>query len=140
MKIRDIMTRDVEYISADTPLKDAAETMERLDTGFLPIGNSPQDKLLGVVTDRDITIRGVAKGLDPADTPVEQVKTDRVLYCFEDDEAADAARNMGEQEVYRLVVLDNEQNKRLSGVVSLADIGRAGGVAVSGRAATKISA
>lgn len=140
MKIRDIMTRDVEYISANTPLKDAAETMERLDTGFLPIGNSPQDKLLGVVTDRDITVRGVAKGLDPASTPVDQVKTDRVLYCFEEDEATDAARNMGEQEVYRLVVLDNERDKRLSGVVSLADIGRAGGVSVSGKAATKISA
>lgn len=140
MKIRDIMTRDVKYIPADTPLKDAAETMERLDTGFLPIGNSPQDKLLGVVTDRDITVRGVAQGLDPAGTSVDQVKTDRVLYCFEDDEASEAARNMGEQEVYRLVVLDNERDKRLSGVVSLADIGRAGGVSVSGRAATKISA
>ena len=140
MKIREIMTRDVEYVHADTPLKQAAETMERLDTGFLPIGNSPQDKLLGVVTDRDITVRGVARGLDPAKTPVDRVKTDRVLYCYEDDEAADAARNMGEQEVYRLVVLDNENDKRLSGVVSLADIGRAGGVALSGKAATKISA
>jgi CBS domain-containing protein len=139
MKIRDIMTRDVEYIHADTPLKQAAETMERLDTGFLPIGNSPQDKLLGVVTDRDITIRGVARGLDPSNTPVERVKTDRVLYCYEDDSVEDAARNMGEQEVYRLVVLDNEHDKRLSGVVSLADIGRAGSSALSGRAATRIS-
>jgi len=83
MKISDIMTREVEYIRADTPLKQAAETMERLDTGFLPIGNSPQDKLLGVVTDRDITIRGVAKGLDPADTPVQRVITDKVLYCYD---------------------------------------------------------
>jgi CBS domain-containing protein len=140
MKIRDIMTRDVEYISADTPLKKAAETMERLDTGFLPIGNSPQDKLLGVVTDRDITVRGVAKGLDPTNTPVDRVKTNRVLYCYEDDEAENAARNMGEQEVYRLVVLDNEQDKRLTGVVSLADIGRAGGVSLSGKTATRISA
>jgi len=140
MKIREIMTRDVEYIHADTSLQKAAETMERLGTGFLPIGNAPQDRLLGVVTDRDITVRGVAKGFDPAATPVDRVKTDRVLYCYEDDEATDAARNMGEQEVYRLVVLNNENDKRLSGVVSLADIGRAGGVSLSGRAATKISA
>ena len=140
MKISEIMTRDVEYIHANTPLKQAAETMERLKTGFLPIGNSPQDKLLGVITDRDITIRAVAKGLDPAATPVDRVKTDKVLYCFEDDTAEEAARNMGEQEVYRLVVLDNKNDKRLSGVVSLADIGRAAGVTVSGRTATKISA
>ncbi len=140
MKISEIMTRDVEYIHANTPLKQAAETMERLETGFLPIGNSPQDKLLGVVTDRDITVRGVARGLDPAATPVDEVKTDKVLYCYQDDSVEDAARNMGEQEVYRLVVLDNENDKRLSGVVSLADIGRAGGVTMSGRTATKITA
>jgi len=140
MKISEIMTRDVEYIHANTPLKQAAETMERLETGFLPIGNSPQDKLLGVVTDRDITVRGVAKGLDPAATPVDQVKTDKVLYCYQDDSVEDAARNMGEQEVYRLVVLDNKNDKRLSGVVSLADIGRAGGVTMSGRTAKEISA
>jgi CBS domain-containing protein len=140
MKISNIMTRDVEYIHADTPLKQAAETMKRLDTGFLPIGNSPQDKLLGVVTDRDITIRGVANGLDPENTPVQQVITDKVLYCYEDDSAEQAARNMGEQEVYRLVVLNNSNDKRLSGVVSLADISRAGDVSAAGRTASKISA
>lgn len=139
MKIRDIMTKNVRYIPGDTSLKQAAETMENMDTGFLPIGNSPQDKLLGVVTDRDITVRGVAKGLDPENTPVERVKTDRVLYCYEDDEAADAARNMGEQEVYRLVVLNNREEKRLSGVVSLADIGRQGGVTLAGKAASEIT-
>ncbi|MEE4173737.1 MAG: CBS domain-containing protein [Xanthomonadales bacterium] len=140
MKIRDIMTRNVETISADTPLQEAAATMERLDTGFLPIGSTPQDKLLGVVTDRDITVRGVAKGLDPANTTVDRVKSDRVLYCFEDDSAEDAARNMGEQEVYRLVVLDNAEDKRLSGIVTLADIGRSAGVRLSGAATREISA
>jgi CBS domain-containing protein len=140
VKIRDIMTRDVETIRADTPLKQAAETMERLDTGFLPIGNSAQDKLLGVVTDRDITVRGVAKGLDPANTPVDRVKSDRVLYCYEDDSAEAAARSMGDQEVYRLIVLDNPESKRLSGVVTLADIGRAGGAELSGAATREISA
>lgn len=140
MKISDIMTRDVAYIHADTPLKQAAETMKRLDTGFLPIANSPQDKLLGVVTDRDIAIRGVAKGLDSENTPVQQVITDKVLYCYEDDSAEQAARKMGEQEVYRLVVLDNSNNKHLCGVVTLADISRAGNVSAAGRTATKISA
>ena len=93
-----------------------------------------------MVTDRDIIIRAVAKGLDPAATPVERVKTDKVLYCFEDDTAEEAARNVGEQEVYRLLVLDNKNDKRLSGVVSLADISRAGGVTVSGRTTRKNSA
>lgn len=93
-----------------------------------------------MVTDRDITIRGVANGLDPENTPVQQVITDKVLYCYEDDSAEQAARNMGEQEVYRLVVLNNSNDKRLSGVVSLADISRAGDVSAAGRTASKISA
>lgn len=140
MKIRDIMTTDVEYVHADTSLRKAAEAMQRLDTGFLPIGNSPREKLLGVVTDRDITVRGVARGLDPDSTPVSEVKTDRVLYCFEDDEAEDAARNMGEQEVYRLVVLNNRQDKRLSGVVTVGDIGRRHQKDLAGKTASEITA
>lgn len=139
MKIRDIMTKNVQYVSSATSLKKAAETMARLETGFLPLGDSPQEKLLGVVTDRDITVRGVAKGLDPESTPVDRVKTDRVLYCFEDDSAEDAARNMGEQEVYRLVVLNNSQDKRLSGVVSLADIGRQDKDRLAGEVASDIT-
>lgn len=139
MKIRDVMTRNAEYVHSDMSLKQAAETMERLDTGFLPIGDSPQEKLLGVVTDRDITVRGVAKGLDPDSTPVKRVKTDRVLYCYEDDSADDAARNMGEQEVYRLVVLNNSEDKRLTGVVSLADIGRRGKEQLAGEVARDVT-
>jgi len=140
MQVRDVMTRNAEYVPSSTSLKQAADTMERLDTGFLPIGNSPNAELLGVVTDRDITVRGVAKGMDPDNTAIDTVKTDRVLYCFEDDSAEDAARNMGEQEVYRLVVLDNREDKRLTGVVSLADIGRRGNVKLAGEAASDITA
>jgi len=140
MHISEIMTRNVEYVPADTSLRKAAETMERLDVGFLPIGNSPREKLRGVVTDRDITVRGVAKGLDPDRTPIEQVKTDRVFYCYEDDDVEEAARNMGEQEIYRLVVLNNREDKRLSGVVSLGDISRRRGDRLAGEVAGKITA
>jgi CBS domain-containing protein len=139
MQIREIMTSNVEYIPTDTSLRDAAERMDHLDTGFLPIGNLGEGKLRGVVTDRDIAIRGVGKGLDPNRTTVEQVKTDKVLYCYEDETLEDAARYMGEQRVYRLVVLDNEQNKKMTGVISLADIARESDAKLAGRVTTDIT-
>ena len=122
MKIRDVMTQDVEYVSSDTTLDQAAQKMQELDCGFLPIANSPQDKLHGVVTDRDIVLRALAQGLDPASTTVEQIRSDKVLYCYENDDIQSAANSMGDQKVYRLVVLNNEQEKRLCGIVTLGDI------------------
>lgn len=124
MKIKDVMTRDVEYIPTDTTLKQAAEKMAELDTGFLPLGNSDSDKLRGVITDRDITIRAIATGLDPNQTTVEQIKTDKVLYCFEDDDVDSAADSMHDQQVNRLIVLNNKEEKRLCGVITLGDIFR----------------
>lgn len=124
MHIKDVMTKDVEYIPTNTSLKKAAEIMERLDTGFLPIGNTPHDKLQGVITDRDITVRAVAKGLNPSSATVDDIKTEKITYCMEDDTLEEAARNMGEQKVYRLIVLNNEQDRKMTGVISLADIAR----------------
>jgi len=122
MKISEVMTRNVEYIPSSTTLEEAAVRMRELDTGFLPIGDSPDGRLQGVITDRDIVVRALAEGLDPADTTVEQVRSDRVLYCFQDDDLHSAADSMGQQQVYRLVVLDNPDDKRLSGVITLGDI------------------
>jgi CBS domain-containing protein len=139
MKIRDVMTRDVEYVPSNTTLREAAECMARLDAGFLPIGNSSQDKLQGVITDRDITIRGVARGLDPNTATIEQVKSDRVHYCYEDESLEDAARHMGEQQIYRLIVLDIDRDKRMTGVISLADIARSEGHSLAGQTTVKIT-
>ena len=140
MHIREVMTKDVKYIPTHTSLKSAAEIMERLDTGFLPIGNSEQDKLRGVVTDRDITVRGVAEGLDPNITTVEEVKTDKVLYCLESDTLEDAARSMSDQKVYRLIVLNNAEDKKMTGVISLADIARRNEEKLAGQVTINVTA
>ncbi len=122
MQVKDVMTKDCEYISPSTTLTEAATKMLDLDCGFLPIGDSQQDKLQGVLTDRDIVIRGIAKGLDPNKTKVEQIETSKVLYCYEEDSLDSATKSMRDQHVYRLVVVSKANNKRLCGVITLGDI------------------
>jgi len=139
MQVQQIMSTRVEYIPADTTLAQAAKNMRDRDTGFLPIGDSPQGRLQGVITDRDITVRGVAAGKDPENTTVNQVKTDKVLYCFQDEDVNDVANNMQDQKVYRLIVLNNHDEKRLSGIVSLGDIVRHGSAKLGGETAREIS-
>jgi CBS domain-containing protein len=91
MKVKDIMTRDVDILPPDATLKNAAERMERLDVGFLPIADAANRKLQGVITDRDLAIRGLAHGLGP-DALAQDIESKRVLYCFEDQEVEEAAR------------------------------------------------
>lgn len=122
MQVKEVMTRDARFVPTESSMKEAAELMKKLDCGFLPIGDKKTDKLKGVVTDRDIVLRGVAAGLDPEKTPVTKVKSDGVLYCFENDEIESAAKSMQQKQVYRLVVLDSPESKRFSGIVSLGDL------------------
>lgn len=124
MNISQIMTKNPQYLAPSATLEEAANRMKQLDCGFLPIADDAEERLQGVITDRDIVIRGIAKGLDPKSTSVDEVRTNRVLYCFEDDDVEAAAQSMREQQVSRLIVLDNPQSKRLCGVVSLGDITR----------------
>jgi CBS domain-containing protein len=140
MLVREAMTGHVEYIPSSTTLKQAAEKMRELDCGFLPLGDAPDGKLLGVITDRDIVIRGIAKGLDPVSTTVDRIKSEKVLYCFKDDKLADAAHSMHDKQVYRLVVLNNKQEKKLCGVISLGDITRHHEVALAAEAVEGIVA
>ena len=112
--------------------------MRDLDVGFLPVADEREQKLSGVVTDRDITLRAVADGCDPAKTTVADIQSDRVLYCFKDDDVTDAARGMQTQQVYRLVVLESRDNKKLCGVVSLGDILRHDQPALAARTAEAI--
>lgn len=116
MQISSIMTRDVQLASPSDTIGDIAKRMADSDIGFLPVGEG--DKLVGMVTDRDIVVRGVAKGLE-ASTPVREVMTRDVMYCNEDQEVDEVVMNMGDIQVRRLAVVD--RNKRLCGVVSLAD-------------------
>jgi len=100
MKIAEVMTRDVELTSPDATLQQAAKTMAEDDLGFLPVGEN--DRMVGMITDRDIAIRAVAKGRDPTTTKVREVMTDRVLYCFEDEDVDKAAESMSREQIRRL--------------------------------------
>jgi CBS domain-containing protein len=122
MQVKDVMTKDCEYILPSTTLAQAAKKMLDRDCGFLPIGNPEQDKLEGVITDRDIVIRAIAKGMDPNSTSVGQIETGKVLYCYEEDSLDSAIKSMRDQHVYRLVVVSKANNKRLCGVITLGDI------------------
>jgi len=140
MQVRQAMTGKAEYISANTTLGQAAQKMRDLDVGFLPIGDKQEDKLRGVVTDRDITVRGIAAGKDPDKTTVSSVETDKVLYCFESDSLEEAATSMQNQKVYRLIVLNSPDQKRLCGIVSLGDILQHGELKLSAETARAIMA
>ena len=118
MQVKEIMTRDVECIPPDTTLQEAARRMRDLDVGPLPICEG--DRLTGILTDRDITIRAVAEGRDPKSTTVREVMSPDVFYCFEDQEVAEAARLMKDQQIRRVLILDRQ--KRLVGIVSLGDL------------------
>jgi CBS domain-containing protein len=118
MKIRDVMTRSVELVNPDTSLQEAAHKMRETDTGFLPVGEN--DRLVGTLTDRDITIRAVAEGRDPKSAKVRDAMSDELVYVFEDAETAEAADLMAQRQIRRLPVLN--QDKRLVGVVSLGDL------------------
>lgn len=119
MKICDAMTRDVCVASPNETICDAARQMAAIDAGVLPVGEN--DRLVGMITDRDIAVRAVAQGLGP-DTPIREVMSQEVLYCFEDDSVDDVARNMADQQVRRLPVVDRD--KRLVGIVSIGDVAR----------------
>ena len=118
MQIREIMTREPVVIGPDMVLKEAAERMRDLDSGVLPVGQ--KDRVVGMLTDRDITIRATAAGKNPNQTRVEAVMTPDVVYCYEDEDARDAARKMEEHQLRRLIVLSRD--KRLVGILSLGDL------------------
>jgi len=118
MNVKDVMNPNAETVSPSTTLKDAAAIMAEENIGFLLIG--ADDELKGTLTDRDIVLRGIATGKDMANTTVEQVLTGSVLYCQADQDVDQVARNMSEQKVRRLPVVDS--NKRLVGVVSIGDM------------------
>ena len=118
MKISKIMSSDVQIISPDDTIQTAAQKMEQADVGFLPVGEN--DRLVGMLTDRDIALRAVAAGKDPKSTKVRDVMTEKVLYCHDGDDIEEAASNMAEMQVRRLPIVDDD--KRLVGVLSIGDI------------------
>jgi CBS domain-containing protein/sporulation protein YlmC with PRC-barrel domain len=118
VQIKDIMTRNVEVVHPEATLWEAAQKMAALDVGPLPVCSG--DQLVGMLTDRDITVRATAEGRDPKTTRVHEVMTPEVVYAFEDEDVSEAARIMTQEQVRRLVVLN--QSKQLVGIISLGDL------------------
>jgi CBS domain-containing protein len=136
MQLKDIMTPEVERIHKDESLQTAAQRMKALNVGMIPIYDG--DRLVGMLTDRDITVRATAAGCNPATTPVGQVMTPEVVYCFENQHVEEAATVMEDKQIRRLIVLNRD--KRLVGVVSLGDLAtRTGARRAVGEALEEIS-
>jgi CBS domain-containing protein len=134
MKVSKIMSRDVTLLNPDQTICVAASLMAEIDAGALPVGEN--DRLVGMLTDRDIVIRAVAQGRS-ADTKVAAVMSKEVLYCFDTDEIDDVARNMGKARVRRLPVVNRD--KRLVGIVSLGDLARNDDATNIGQTVTRVS-
>ena len=134
MKVSEVMTRTVRVTDPNETIEQAAKTMAEIGAGVLPVGDN--DRLVGMVTDRDIAIRAVAQGKG-VETKVREVMTEEVRYCFEDEDVDQVARNMGEIQVHRLPVLNRD--KRLVGIVSLGDLAVEAGARQAGEAAAGIS-
>jgi CBS domain-containing protein len=134
MRVSEAMTRDVYVANPDETIQQAAIAMAGLDAGVLPVGDD--DRLIGMITDRDIAIRAVAEGKGP-DARIRDVMTTDVKYCFDDQEIEDVTLNMGEIQVRRMPVVD--RHKRLVGILSLGDVAVIDGDGVAGEALSLVS-
>jgi len=136
MKLKDIMTPDVECVRPGDTLQAAARKMKSLDVGPMPVCGD-NDKIIGMLTDRDITIRATAEGLDPKTAKVQDAMTEDVAWCFEDQDTGDAAKLMQERQIRRLLVMDRD--KRLVGIVSLGDMATEGKKKQAGEVLQEVS-
>lgn len=122
MKLRDVMTPQVEFVAPAQTLREAAQKMRQFDVGPMPVCDA--GRVVGMLTDRDIAIRAVAEGYDPATTPVAKIMSRDVAFCGPDDDLEAAAKLMSEKQIRRLVILDSD--RRLAGIVSLGDLATTG--------------
>ncbi len=118
MKISEVMSKDVEIVAPETMLAEVASKMQKRDCGCVVVAKD--DRLVGIITDRDIALRCIANAHNPKETTAEQIMSSQILYCMDTDNADDVTKNMGENKVRRLPVLNAE--KRLVGIVSLGDL------------------
>ena len=135
MNIQDVMTADVSFAAPDTSILEIARKMRDADIGSLPVVEN--DRLVGMVTDRDIVVRVVAEGGDVGTKTARDAMSPGVLYCFSDDSIEAVLENMGDQQIRRLPVVNRD--KRLVGVVSLGDLALSGKWKAAGEALQEIS-
>ena len=134
MRVSEIMTRDVRVAGPRESIQRAAAIMASIDAGAVPVAD--QERLVGMLTDRDIAVRAVAKGKGP-ETPVGDIMTADVCYCFDDEEIDHVLDNLGDQQIRRLPVVDRD--KRLVGILSLGDLANRGDISHTGAALAEIS-
>ena len=134
MRVSEAMTRDVRIATPGQSIREVAKIMRELDAGAMPVGEN--DRLVGMITDRDIAIRAVGQGKGP-DTPVRDVMSKEVQYCYEDEDLEHVAQNMGDIQVRRLPVVNRD--KRLVGIVSLGDVAQNEDIQTTGEATAGVS-
>lgn len=134
MKVTNAMSRDVKMTNPSQSIRDAARIMADIDAGSLPVAEN--DRLVGMLTDRDIAVRAVAQGKS-ADTPVREIMTREVLYCFEDEDLDDVSSNMAKVKVRRMPVVNRD--KRLVGIISFGDLARHEDADTAGHTIAEIS-
>ena len=135
MKINEVMTPDVSYVMPDTPILEIARKMREADIGSTPVLEN--DRLVGMVTDRDIVVRIVAEGTPTQTARARDAMSPGIFYCYEDDSVEDVLEKMGDQQIRRLPVVNRD--KRLVGVVSLGDLSLTGRRKRAGEALQEIS-
>lgn len=136
MKVRDAMHKGAEWVAPNTPISDLARRMREHDIGALPVGDN--DKLIGMVTDRDIVCRGLVNGKDVTKLTARDLMTDRIVWCRDDEDLDDAIRIMENKKIRRLPVID--KNKRMVGMLSLGDVSHAHQRELSGELLSAVSA
>jgi CBS domain-containing protein len=134
MQVQEAMTRNVRVANANETIEQAARLMSDLDAGALPVGEN--NRLVGMITDRDIAVRAIAHGKGPQ-TKVREIMSNDVKYCFDDQEIDEVTHNMGDIQVRRLPVLNRD--KQLVGILSLGDIAMNSGDGAAGEALMSIS-
>ncbi len=135
-KLKEIMSKNVQCMAPDTDLREIADKMKELDAGSIPICEN--DRLVGMITDRDLVVKMIAGRLDPATAMAKDVMTSPIVYCFEEQDIGEAARIMEAKKIRRLIVLN--KGKKLVGIISLGDISlRAGSESLIGEILEKIS-
>lgn len=135
MQVKDVMTPDPAVVRSDALLQEVAEQMSALEIGVLPVCNG--DRVIGILTDRDVTVRATAAGCDPTMIQVCDVMTTDIICCFEDQDVAEAAKLMEDKQVRRLLVLNQEQH--LVGIVSLDDLAAGGATRLAGETLKEVA-
>lgn len=136
MKVKDAMHKGAEWVAPDTAVSQVAKRMRELDVGSIPVGEN--DKLIGMVTDRDITCRAVANGKDMSKLTARDVMTKGIVYCRDGEDLDDALRIMESKKIRRLPVIDDK--KRMVGMLSLGDVSHATSHELSGELMAAVSA